>query len=142
MSQLEATDFPEANVLCAKGQNEYNALPAFINERTPTQPMVFCWKLTPEQLGDIARSGVLYQTVLTFGAPFQPVILQTDSPFDEADPEDLETCKKAYTDHREIDKAIAVTLFQIIKDLPQKRDWLDPHIEQHAKNLLRQKGLC
>lgn len=141
MSQLEATEFDEANVLCGKGQNEYRALPAFINPRTPSQPMVICWKLTPEQLGDIARSGVLYHTVLTFGAPFQPVILQTDSPFAECDPDDIEACKKAYTDHREVDKAIAVTLHQIIKDLPQNRDWLDPHIEQHARMLLAERGL-
>lgn len=139
MSQLEATDFEESNVLCAKGQNEYNALPAFINQRTPTQPMVICWKLTPEQLGDIARSGVLWHTILTFGAPFQPVILQTDSPFADCDPDDLGACKKAYIDHREIDKAIAICLNEIVNNDPMSV--VSEPVLRHARMLLKEKGL-
>ncbi len=139
MSQLEATDFSEANVLCAKGQNEYNALPAFVNEQIPTQPMVVCWKLTPKQLGDIARSGVLWHTVLTFGAPFQPVVLQTDSPFAGVDPEDMEAHKQAYTDHREVDKAIAICLYEIVCNDPLSV--ISEPVRKHAETLLKEKGL-
>lgn len=135
MSQLEPEDFPEANVLLGKGQNEYNALPAFLNQTIQQQPMVFCWKLTPEQLGDIARTGYLWHTVWTFGAPFQPMILQTDSPFEGFTEGEIANC---YTDHREVDKAIAVCLHSIMND---PLAVVSRPVEDRARELLKLKGL-
>ena len=133
MSQLKATDFDHANVLLGKGQNEYNAIPAYLDETTSQQRLVVCWELTPEQLGDIARSGVLWHSVLTFGAPFQPMLIQTDSPFvEQPNPQHNEF----YTDPEEINKSIALYLKEAVM-----HRWLPRDIHLASKKLLKEKGI-
>ena len=46
--------------------------------------MTACFELTEEEKAEIAATGKLWYTQITFGKPFQPVRLSTQNPFEEA----------------------------------------------------------
>lgn len=62
-------DFPGANVVIAKDQPEYLPLPALV---AGDGTVVSCWRLTPEELAEVQRTGCVYVGQLTFGEPLQP----------------------------------------------------------------------
>lgn len=71
--------FPQVNTVFAKDQPEYQPLPACV---TQEGVVVSCWELTPEEIEEIQRTGVLWVKQLPFGSPLQPLLPQAESPFD------------------------------------------------------------
>ena len=63
------TDELEANVVVAKDQEQYVPLPAHI---FPDGMVCCCLELSDEELKEIAATGKLYVSHLTFNTPLQP----------------------------------------------------------------------
>jgi hypothetical protein len=74
------THFPEVNEVIGKDQPEYLPLPAHVIPHDPAGRVVFCWKLSAEDLATIAETGVIWQTVFTFRHPLQPQSLTLEKP--------------------------------------------------------------
>lgn len=70
--------FPQANVVFAKDQPEYQPLPACA---TSEGMVVSCWKLSPEELAELQKTGVLWIKQLSFRQPLQPLLPQVENPF-------------------------------------------------------------
>jgi hypothetical protein len=78
---MEPIEFPQQNDVLAKNQPQYRPLPVHVGSKEDNFPMTTCFQLTPEELAEIAATGKLWYTQVTFGNPFQPVMLSTKSPF-------------------------------------------------------------
>lgn len=66
--------FPEANVIFAKDQPEYQPLPALrVGDENGT--VVTCWKLSPEELQKINETGEMWLGVYSFNKPLVPLLL-------------------------------------------------------------------
>ena len=76
---MKLIQFPEQTVIFAENQPEYLPLPAY-QYYDVNQTIVFCWQLTIMERLKVLFSGVLWNTVLTFGKPLQPVIMEVDKP--------------------------------------------------------------
>lgn len=68
--------FPEVNLVLGYAQDQYEPLPV----HSSNGRMTFCCALSPAELEEIQRTGRLWITQLTFGAPFQPIALSTQKP--------------------------------------------------------------
>lgn len=83
---MESIKFDGCNVAVAEGQEEYQTLHAKAGEVPlddkggTCEGLTFCMKLSPEELAEIARTGVLWHTVLTFGQPLQPQCMSVQRP--------------------------------------------------------------
>lgn len=85
---MEAVEFEGVDLRIAEDQPEYNTLPAKIvdvpldmSPNSPTVPgLIFCMKLSPEELAEVNRTGVIWHTVLTFGQPLQPQLMTAERP--------------------------------------------------------------
>lgn len=83
---MNAIEFPGVNIRIAEDQPEYQTLPAFggdipIDDAGNTVPgITCCFKLTPEELAEVNRTGVIWHTVLTFGQPLQPQAMSIQRP--------------------------------------------------------------
>jgi len=64
--------FPEANAALARDQGEYEPLPVYIFNDAQGR-MAMCFRLSPKELEEIARTRTLWIQQLTFGRRFQPV---------------------------------------------------------------------
>ncbi len=69
--------FDDQNVTYAENQKEYQPLPA---HKSGSGIVTSCWKLTPEELETIQRTGVVWLQNWTFNAPLQPLRLSTEQP--------------------------------------------------------------
>lgn len=78
---MEAVEFPQQTNVLAKDQPEYIPLPVHIDTTDPMTPMTCCMKLSPEELEEMNRTGVLWLTQCTFGASFHPIRMSTTNPF-------------------------------------------------------------
>lgn len=76
---MTPTTFPQVNRIYAKDQPEYLPLPACV---TLEGVVISCWELTPEELAEIQKTGVLWVQQLTFGQSLQPLLPQVENPFD------------------------------------------------------------
>lgn len=74
---MTPVQFPQANIVLAKDQPEYNPLPAFFDMQGT---MVTAWQMDEDERKEFLRTGRIYLTQLTFGKPFQPVRLSIDCP--------------------------------------------------------------
>lgn len=73
--------FPEANTLLGQEQSEYEPLPCYrFGDREGR--VVCCFRLSPAELEEIARTRTIWMQQLTFGMPFQPIALSTQRPSD------------------------------------------------------------
>lgn len=71
--------FPELRL--GENQDEFSTLPATLAyDADGNFIIVTRWRLTEEERAAVAAGGDLYLTVLTFGQPFQPVLLGTAPP--------------------------------------------------------------
>lgn len=61
---------PKQNAVYGAGQPEYEPLPA---HRCGHRMVVTAWRLSPEELAEVLRTGVVHLAQLTFGAPLQPI---------------------------------------------------------------------
>lgn len=64
---------PDDLIVIAKDQPEYIPLPAFF---TPEGYVITEWELTAEELARLMTGGRLRLSILTFGRPLQPLILE------------------------------------------------------------------
>lgn len=67
-------------VVYAKDQPQYLPLPALLSMMSDGQ-MVTRWTLSPEERAAIAGGADVFLTVLTFGRPLQPVLLEVGGSF-------------------------------------------------------------
>lgn len=74
---MEIIKFEGMNCVFAEGQPTYRPLPAYRNR---DGVVISCWQLSPEELAEVARTGRLWVSVLTFNRPLQPMRLDTDRP--------------------------------------------------------------
>lgn len=77
---MEPTEFPQANVRIAEGQEEYITIPAHVVHDVYGET-TFCWKLTLRERVKLLFTGKLWHKVLTFGSSLQPQLLGVDDPF-------------------------------------------------------------
>lgn len=75
-------EFEGQTVVIAKDQPQYLPLPARRVANDPEGRVTCCWQLTPEERAVVARTGQIWQQVLTFGDPLQPQILSVLRPFE------------------------------------------------------------
>ena len=71
--------FPESNAMLAREQGEYEPLPVYIFYDAEGR-MAMCFRLSPIELEEIARTRTLWVQQLTFGRRFQPIALSTQRP--------------------------------------------------------------
>lgn len=64
------TENLKTNVVFAKDQDDYNALPA---HKTDTGIVAFAFEVSEEEIEEIKRTGRIYASLLTFNNPLQPV---------------------------------------------------------------------
>jgi len=70
---MKAIGFPEANIMIAEDQPEYNTLPAHFNKKDGV--VVTCFELTGDEIMAIIKNRKIWVQVLTFGRPLQPFSL-------------------------------------------------------------------
>ena len=75
---MKPINFPLSNVVFGQNQNEYHPLPAYSDDAGNVYTK---WELSAEDLQEVAKTGVVYLIVHTFGGQLQPVILTTENPF-------------------------------------------------------------
>lgn len=74
--------FPEANAVLAANQDDYEPLPVHRFPDDPQGRVAMCFRLSPAELEEIARTKTLWIQQLTFGQAFQPIALSTQRPGD------------------------------------------------------------
>lgn len=76
---MRPVEFPEQDVVIAKDQPQYLPLPAY-RHRDETGALTFCWKLDLWERLYLLATGRLWHTVLAFGQPLQPQLLEVQRP--------------------------------------------------------------
>lgn len=71
---MKAKEFKEANAVYGANQPEYLPLPAY---KTEEGQAIFCFELDEEERKQIAETGELWVSLLTFNQPLQPILLTT-----------------------------------------------------------------
>lgn len=71
---MKAKKFKEANVVYGENQPQYLPLPA---HKTEEGQAIFCFELDEEERKQIAETGELWVSLLTFNQPLQPILLTT-----------------------------------------------------------------
>ncbi|WP_373248798.1 hypothetical protein [Bacteroides thetaiotaomicron] len=71
---MKAKKFNEANVVYGENQPQYLPLPA---HKTEEGQAIFCFELDEEERKQIAETGELWVSLLTFNQPLQPILLTT-----------------------------------------------------------------
>lgn len=74
---MKPIEFSEQNIVWAKNQKEYQALPAFTDERQT----VSCWKLNWYERLKLLITGNLWLHQMNFGEALQPQYITVDKPF-------------------------------------------------------------
>lgn len=77
---IQACSFKQQNYILAEDQEEYNSLPAFIAGGKEGY-VVTCYELSLWQAIKLLFTRKIWYTRLTFGTNYQPVLLETSTPF-------------------------------------------------------------
>lgn len=78
---MKPKDFEGADIVFGENQPEYMPLPAKRGDWPKGGEIHTCWELSPEELQEIQKTGVIWLSILTFRQPLQPVRLSTEKPF-------------------------------------------------------------
>src|SRR6185503_248689 len=78
---MKPIKFPEAYVIFAENQPEYQPLPSWQKPNDPQGETIFCWKLTWWERIKLLFTGKIWHRVYTFNKPLQPQWLQVEYPF-------------------------------------------------------------
>ena len=78
---MKPIQFKEQNIVYSKDDPNYMPLPAHRVEGDPSGTVICCWQLTEEERKQVAETGVLWHSIMTFGHPLQPQYLATENPF-------------------------------------------------------------
>jgi hypothetical protein len=73
--------FPESNATLASTQDEYEPLPVYVFPGLDRR-MAFCCRLSDAEVDQIVATRTLWLQQLTFGNPFQPILLSVEKPDD------------------------------------------------------------
>lgn len=76
-----SVNFPEANVLLAMDQDEYEPLAIHRFEGKEGR-VAMCFRLSPAEIRELVQTKTLWVQQLTFGRNFQPIALSTQRPED------------------------------------------------------------
>ena len=68
--------FPEANVVFAKDQSEYQPLPAFKSESQYGE-IITCWNLTFKERLRVLIKGEIWLSLISFNKPINPSFITT-----------------------------------------------------------------
>lgn len=77
---MEPIKFEKANANLGEGQDEYITLPAFIDFEDPATPITVGFKLTDEERKQVAETGEIWISQLTFRNPFHPIAMSVIKP--------------------------------------------------------------
>jgi hypothetical protein len=77
---MDAIYFDEANGVLGKDQPEYRELPVHIDQSGEGCPVTFCLQVSIDEMAQIADTGHIWITVMTFGQGFPPILVQTEKP--------------------------------------------------------------
>lgn len=71
---MKPINFPEANIVFAKDQPEYEPLPAF-REDSPQGEVITCQKLSFKERLIVLFTGRVWLAMLTFNKPLTPIFM-------------------------------------------------------------------
>jgi hypothetical protein len=74
--------FPQANAVLARDQDEYEPMPIHVFAGDPQGRVAFCCRLSDAEIAEVVATRSLWIQQLTFGKPFQPIALTTHRPHD------------------------------------------------------------
>lgn len=80
---MKPIQFKEQNIIYAEHQDQYQSIPAHKVEGEPTGAVICCWQLTEEERKQVAKTGLIWHSTMTFNSPLQPHLLSVESPFVE-----------------------------------------------------------
>lgn len=80
---MTPVDFPQATVVIAKDQPEYQPLPAHVSSHGV---VTSCWELTVDELSELLKTKRIWLQQLTFGAPLQPQLPSVEMPVEFTSP--------------------------------------------------------
>lgn len=72
---MKAIEFKGVNLRIAENQEEYQTLPVFVDTTDPAVPVTMCFELDDEERQQVAETGHVWLTVLTFGQHFHPIAM-------------------------------------------------------------------
>jgi hypothetical protein len=88
---MQSIKFSQANIALAEDQPEYETLHVYAHsedvdmvdgsKQNVIMEMTACFVLSPEEIAEINRTGVIWYTQCVFGKQFQPVRMSTQNPF-------------------------------------------------------------
>lgn len=70
---MKAVDFKDVNLRIAENQEEYETLPVYVNRNHASTPTTMCFELSEKEKKQVAETGKIWLTVLTFGNNFHPI---------------------------------------------------------------------
>jgi len=76
---MNLVEFPEQNIVIAKDQPQYMPMPAHVS-LNEAGTVTCCWDLSGEEIAEIVKTGKIWHSILTFGAPLQPQLLSVYKP--------------------------------------------------------------
>lgn len=84
---MKAIEFPEVNVRIAEDQEQYETLPVYIDTEDPHSPTTMCIELDEEERKQVAETGRIWITTLTFMQAFHPIKMSFLKPEGFTEPE-------------------------------------------------------
>lgn len=92
---MKAIEFKEVNIRIAENQEEYQTLPVFADTTDPAVPVTMCFELDDEERKQVAETGHVWLTVLTFGQHFHPIAMSCLKPesLSNPDPACMQICE-------------------------------------------------
>lgn len=72
--------FEEVNTVMGKGQKEYSELHCFVDRTDERTPTTMCFALSEEERKQVAETGEIWLTILTFNQPFPPISSSCSKP--------------------------------------------------------------
>ena len=76
---MKPIDFPEASIVLAKDQPEYQQLPVFLS--ADGEEMISCWRLSLKERVILLITGRIWIRQLVFGQRLQPQLPEIYDPF-------------------------------------------------------------
>lgn len=77
---MVAKEFKEQNVIYGENQEQYQNLPAYVDEKCST----FNFELDDEEIKQVIETGEIFISVMNFNQPLQPIGPSVKNPFKEA----------------------------------------------------------
>lgn len=148
-------DLPEIKI--AENQKEYQTIPAV---DFGSGVLLSRWKLSPDEIEVISKTGNLYLFMWSFGKPVMPIALQVETPggdihvpvdvFDDpfisapaesTDPDCL-TCGRPRSDHHKEDKSFDCPFFSTQADLADNPNNSAEPVRYHENTLKQIQDTC